>query len=31
MLVLFAIAVVSGWSSIAVGVKRLHDTDKPGW
>ncbi|MGN7981379.1 DUF805 domain-containing protein [Burkholderia sp. 22313] len=31
MLVLFAIAVVSVWASIAVGVKRLHDIDKSGW
>ncbi|WP_175777685.1 DUF805 domain-containing protein [Burkholderia anthina] len=31
LLVLFAIAVVSIWSSIAVGVKRLHDIDKSGW
>ncbi|MBY4865601.1 DUF805 domain-containing protein [Burkholderia anthina] len=31
VLVFLAIAVVSIWSSIAVGVKRLHDIDKSGW
>ena len=31
LLVFLAIAVVSIWSSIAVGVKRLHDIDKSGW
>ncbi|EMD9438743.1 DUF805 domain-containing protein [Burkholderia cepacia] len=31
MLVLIVVAVVAAWSSIAVGVKRLHDIDKSGW
>ncbi|MBN3731423.1 DUF805 domain-containing protein [Burkholderia sp. AU31624] len=31
MLVAVVIAVVAVWSSIAVGVKRLHDIDKSGW
>ncbi|WP_175970069.1 DUF805 domain-containing protein [Burkholderia sp. BCC0322] len=31
MPVLVAIAVIAVWSSIAVGVKRLHDIDKSGW
>ncbi|CAB3746727.1 MULTISPECIES: DUF805 domain-containing protein [Burkholderia] len=31
ILLLFVIAVVAVWSSIAVGVKRLHDIDKSGW
>ncbi|AYQ38386.1 membrane protein [Burkholderia aenigmatica] len=31
MAVLVAIGVIAVWSSIAVGVKRLHDIDKSGW
>ncbi|AOJ31461.1 DUF805 domain-containing protein [Burkholderia metallica] len=31
MLALIVVAVVAAWSSIAVGVKRLHDIDKSGW
>ncbi|KVQ50586.1 hypothetical protein WT21_10325 [Burkholderia territorii] len=31
VLVFIAIAVVAFWSTLAVGVKRLHDIDKSGW
>ncbi len=31
VLVGVVIAVIAVWSSIAVGVKRLHDIDKSGW
>ncbi|MBM2772129.1 DUF805 domain-containing protein [Burkholderia territorii] len=31
VLLFVAIAVVAFWSTLAVGVKRLHDIDKSGW